>query len=200
MFINTPFILASKSKSRRKILKNNNLNFIQTKPTCNENYYKKKLIKEKKTPPKISLELSKLKAKKTSQVKKNILVVGSDTTISFGGRLIEKAKNMTEAKEKIKMLSGKNHIITSAASAYYNNRLVWFNVDKTTVKLRKITNKEIDIYLKKTGNQILNCVGCYQIEKNGPNIIEGIKGDFFNVMGFPLFSFLIFLKKFNIKK
>ena len=53
---------------------------------------------------------------------------------------------------------------------------------------------------EKTGKQILNCVGCYQIEKSGPNIVESIKGDFFNVMGFPLFPFLDFLKKFNIKK
>ena len=126
--------------------------------------------------------------------------MGSDTIISFRGRLIEKAKTTSEAKEKIKILSGKNHIIASAASAYYNNRLIWFNVEKTTVKLRKIKNKEIDSYLKSAGKQILNCVGCYQIEKNGPNIIESIKGDFFNVMGFPLFSFLLFLKKFNTKK
>ena len=43
--------------------------------------------------------------------------------------------------------------------------------------------------------KILNSVGCYQLEKLGPNIIENIKGDFFNVMGFPLFPFLTFLKK-----
>ena len=200
MLINTPFILASKSLSRRKLLKNNLLNFKQIKPVCDEEVYKKKLIKKNKSPTQIATELSKLKAKSVSQFKKNILVVGSDTIISFKGRLIEKANNMTEAKEKIKMLSGKNHTVASAVSVYYNNKLIWFNIEKTIVKIRKIKNKEIDNYLKKTGKQILNSVGCYQIEKNGPYIIENIKGDFFNVMGFPLFSFLLFLKSFNIRK
>lgn len=200
MFINTPFILASKSLSRKNLLKNNYLNFKQIKPTCNEEFYKKKLLKKKNPPDQIALELSKLKARSISQVKKNILVVGSDTIISFKGKLIKKAKNMVEAKEKIIMLSGKKHTIISAVSAYYNNELVWFSVEKTTVKLRKIKNKEIDNYLKKVGKQILSCVGCYQIEKGGPNIIENIRGDFFNVMGFPLFSFLFFLKKFTVKR
>ena len=200
MVINTPFILASRSSSRKKVLNNNCLNFIQIKPNCNEGFYKKKLLKKKKTPTQIATELSKIKARSISQVRKNVLVVGSDTTISFKNNLVEKAKNMIEAKEKIKTLSGQKHTIITAVSAYYNDKLVWLNVEKTTVKLRKVKGKEIDDYLKKSGKQILSCVGCYQIEKTGPNIIENIKGDFFNVMGFPLFSFLLFLIKFNIKK
>ncbi len=195
MFINTPFILASKSKSRQKILKNNNLNFKQIKPTCNESYYKKKLLEEKKSPIKVSQELSKLKAKNISKTKKNILVVGSDTTISFKRKLVEKAKNMKDAKKKITMLSGNKHTIISSISVYYNTKLVWSNTEKTIVKMRKMKNKEVDDYLKKSGKKILSSVGCYLIEKEGPRIIESIKGDFFNVMGFPLFSFLIFLKK-----
>ncbi len=99
---------------------------------------------------------------------------------------------MTEAKEKIEILSGKKHTIITAVSAYYNNKPIWFAVEKTIVKIRKVKSKEIDDYLIKSGKQILDCVGCYQIEKAGPNIIENIKGDFFNVMGFPLFSFLLF--------
>ena len=47
------------------------------------------------------------------------------------------------------------------------------------------------------GNNILNTVGCYQIEKLGPNIIQNIEGDFFNVMGFPIFKFLTFLKEYE---
>jgi len=200
MVINTPFILASKSLSRKKILKNNGLNFKQIKPTCNEEFYKKNLLKQKKSPTQIAKKLSTLKAKSISAIKRNILVLGSDTTISFEGRLIEKAKNIAEAKEKIQMLSGKNHTIISAASVYYNNKLVWFKVEKTIVKLRKLNNKEINNYLKKTGKKILGCVGCYQIEEKGPNIIEKIRGDYFNVMGFPLFLFLSFLIKQNKRK
>ena len=200
MVINTPFILASKSLSRRRILKNNNLNFKQIKPSCNEEKHKKKLLRRGDPPAKIALELSKLKAKSISKIKKNILVIGSDTIIFFKGGVVEKAKNMTEAKEKIRTLSGKTHTIESAASAYYNNKLVWSSVEKTTVKMRKINLEEADNYLKRSGKKILDSVGCYQIEKNGPNIIENIRGDFFNVMGFPLFPFLVFLKKFNIKK
>ena len=45
------------------------------------------------------------------------------------------------------------------------------------------------------GKQILLSVGCYQAERLGPQIIKSIKGDFFNVLGFPLFPFLNFLSK-----
>ena len=47
--------------------------------------------------------------------------------------------------------------------------------------------------MNKTGKQILSSVGCYQIESLGPNIIERIKGDYFNVMGLPLFNLLDYL-------
>ena len=54
---------------------------------------------------------------------------------------------------------------------------------------------ETEAYLKKTGKNILSSVGCYQVEKLGPQIIKSINGDFFNVLGFPLFPFLTFLSK-----
>lgn len=77
---------------------------------------------------------------------------------------------------------------------------VWKSSQKTKVKIRKLTDKEVDEYLLKTGKQILSSVGCYQAESLGPNIIEDIKGDLFNVMGFPLFPFLNFLKNYNSNK
>ena len=62
-----------------------------------------------------------------------------------------------------------------------------------------MTTKEIHSYLKLCENDVLESVGCYQIEKLGPRIIKRIDGDFFNVMGFPLFPFLDFLNTFNKK-
>ena len=200
MFINTSFILASNSKSRFLILKNNKLNFRQTSPKCNEKEIKKKLIKRKTPPIKISLMLAKAKAKSINTNNKNYLVVGSDTVIELNKKIIHKAKNLKEAKKTLIKISGKKHVIYSSAVVYYKNKLVWKKTQKTNVKIRKISKKEIGIYLSHVGKNILKSAGCYQIEKDGPNIIENINGDFFNVMGFPLFPFLVFLKKFNIKK
>ena len=70
---------------------------------------------------------------------------------------------------------------------------IWNKTQKTTVKIRKLTEKEINIYLSRAGNKILNSVGCYQIELGGANIIESIRGDYFNVMGCEKINF--FLKK-----
>ena len=127
-------------------------------------------------------------------------MIGSDTIIDLNNKVVEKAKNIKEAKKKLNKLSGNKHNIYSSAAAYYKNKLVWKTTQKTTVKVRNLKRKEINEYLKKTDKSILLSVGCFQIEKEGPNIIENIKGDFFNVMGFPLFPFLLFLKKFNMKK
>ena len=198
MFSNKKFVLASKSKSRSLILSNNKLNFKKIKPKINETELKEKLKNLK--PNLLSLRLAKEKAKSVSKLKNNMLVVGSDTVISLNNKIINKAKSLNEAKKKIKNLSGKTHTIFSSAAAYYNNKLVWKTTQKTTVRIRSLKNNEINEYIKKTDKGILGSVGCFQIEKDGPNIIENIKGDFFNVMGFPLFPFLLFLKKFNIKK
>ena len=61
--------------------------------------------------------------------------------------------------------------------------------------MNTLNQKQINTYLTKTGKNILSSVGCYLVEKLGPQIIKSIKGDFFNVLGFPLFPFLTCLSK-----
>ena len=200
MFYNKKFILASSSLSRYKILKNNKLLFIKKKPFCNEEELKKKLINNKFTPLRISLELARLKSKSISKKKTSDLVVGCDTVICFNGALLNKAKNLKEAKKKIIELSGKTHDIYSSASVFFNNKEIWKSTQKSKVKIRNLSEKEVDKYLIKTKKQILNSVGCYQVEALGPNIIEETRGDFFNIMGFPLFPFLRFLKNYKDRR
>ena len=155
-------------------------------------------VNKKKSKKKQSLSssknISKAKAQSVSQTQPNKTVVGCDTILVFQNKIINKAKNIKEATLKIKKLSGKKHKIISAISICKNNKQLWSCHQTSFITLRKLTKKDIDYYLKKTGNQVLNSVGCYQVELMGPTIIENIKGDFFNVMGFPLFPFLKFIK------
>ena len=195
MLLNKQFILASDSASRYRLLKKTGLNFIKLKPLCDEEHIKDRLIKKninKKNLPKL---LAKEKALSVSKIKPNNLVVGSDTIIFFKKKILNKATNIHDAKEKLKELSGNKHQIISGASVCYKNKQIWSKQQASTVAIKKLNNKEINDYLNGAGKGVLSSVGCYQAEGLGPQIIKSISGDFFNVLGFPLFPFLSFLSE-----
>ena len=195
MLLNKQFILASNSNSRYKLLKNAGLRFIKNNPLCNEEEIKKKLIQNNTKYTNIPILLAKAKALSISDKKRNKIIVGSDTIILFENKIVNKATNIEEAKKKLRKLSGKKHQIISGVSICYNSRQIWSKKQTSTIFLKNLSNKEINNYLKHTGDDVLSSVGCYQAEKLGPQIIKSIKGDFFNVLGFPLFPFLSFYQK-----
>ncbi len=195
MITNSNYILASSSKSRHSILKNAGISFKQVRPLCDEEKIKKKLFKAEFTPSKIAKILSYEKAKSISKTKKYYAkkVIGCDTIIYLNKKIFDKANSLLEAKRKLKVLSGRKHKIITGLTVCKDGKKIWQCSATTEVKIRNLKTKEIDSYLKTTGKQILNSVGCYQIEALGPNIIENISGDFFNVMGLPLFKLLKYI-------
>ena len=195
MLLNIKFVLASNSASRKMLLKNAGLSFFIEKPLCDEDYIKSKLLKKNINKKKLPKLLAKAKALSVSKKNSKYLVVGSDTIILFNNKIINKARTIDEAKKKLQKLSGKKHQIISGASVCLNNKQIWSYQQTSTIQMNTLNQKQIDTYLKKTGKNILSSVGCYQVEKLGPQIIKSINGDFFNVLGFPLFPFLTFLSK-----
>ena len=195
MLLNIKFILASNSASRKLLLKNAGLSFFIEKPLCDEDIIKSKLLKKNINKKKLPKLLAKAKALSISKKNTKHLVVGSDTIILFNNKIINKARTIEEAKKKLQKLSGKKHQIISGVSVCLNNKQIWSYQQTSTIQMSKLNKKQIDTYLKKTGKNILSSVGCYQAEKLGPQIIKSIKGDFFNVLGFPLFPFLTFLSR-----
>ena len=195
MLLNIKFVLASNSSSRKTLLKNAGLSFFIEKPLCDEDYIKNQLLKKKINKKNLPKLLAKAKALSVSKKNTKQLVVGSDTIILLNNKIINKARTIDEAKKKLQKLSGKKHQIISGASVCLNNKQIWSYQQTSTIHMNTLNQKQIDIYLKKTGKNILSSVGCYQVEKFGPQIIKSINGDFFNVLGFPLFPFLTFLSK-----
>ena len=195
MVLNRQFILASNSTSRKMLLKNAGLTFFIKKPLCDEAYIKDQLLKKNINKKKLPKLLAEAKALSVSKKNTKHLVVGSDTIILFNNKIINKAKTIEEAKKKLLKLSGKKHQIISSASVCFNNKQIWSYQQTSTIHMNTLSQKQINTYLKKTGKSILSSVGCYQVEKLGPQIIKSINGDFFNVLGFPLFPFLTYLAK-----
>ena len=195
MVLNQKFILASSSASRYRLLKSAGLTFSKITPLCDEDYIKNKLMKKTSNQIKLAKILAKEKALSVSKKNPEDLVVGSDTVIIFKNKIINKAKSMNEAKKKLLKLSGNKHQIISAASVCTKNKQIWSTQQTSTITIKKLNPREISKYLELTGADILSSAGCYQAERLGPQIIKSINGDFFNVLGFPLFPFLGFLAK-----
>ena len=90
-------ILASKSGVRKKILNKNSINCEVIPANIDEELIKESLLKEKETPRTISKNLAELKANKISEKRPNELVLGADSVINLGSKIISKPKSREEA-------------------------------------------------------------------------------------------------------
>ncbi len=63
------------------------------------------------------------------------------------------------------------------------------------MKMHKLTDKEINEYLSKSGENILKCVGAYNVEGYGSKLFKKIDGDFFSIVGLPLIQLLSAIRK-----
>ena len=107
-------ILASKSKVRKDILNNNNIQCLVEPANIDEDAVKNSLIKEGATPEVISKNLAELKANKISQKKNGEIVIGADSVIDLNGKIISKPSSREEAMEILKKLNGKKHHLISS--------------------------------------------------------------------------------------
>ena len=146
MLINKEFILASSSKSRFKILKQNKLNFKQVEPKCDEEKIKKKLLKNNNKPTDVVKILAREKTISVSIKNPKEITVGCDTIILLNKKMIQKAKNLNEAQKKITEMSGKKHNIISAVSVYKNKTLEGFIPALNQTVMFKVKNIDANIH------------------------------------------------------
>ena len=129
-------ILASKSKVRKEILDNNNVNNNVKPSNVDEDAIKESLLKSGASPEIISKELAKLKANKISQDCHNDLVLGADSVIDLDGELISKPKSRNEALNILKKLNGKKHYLISSVCISKNGNMAWNYTDKASLIMK----------------------------------------------------------------
>ena len=179
-------ILASKSKIRKKILDNNNILSIVEPSNVDEDVVKINLLKEKASPEIISKNLAELKANKVSMKKTDEMVLGADSVIDLGGELISKPGSREEAMDILKKLNGKSHFLISSVCISKNGSMIWNYTDKATLIMKNFSDEQLKDYLSKISDENLYSYNVYQIEGEGRNLFEEIKGDEDTVMGLPI--------------
>jgi len=123
-------ILASKSKVRKDILNNNNIQCLVEPANIDEDAIKSSLIKEGAFPEVISKNLAELKANKISQKHNGEIVIGADSVIDLDGKIISKPSSREEAMEILKKLNGKKHQLISSVCISKNGSMIWNYTDK----------------------------------------------------------------------
>lgn len=129
---------------------------------------------------------------------KNAIIIAADTFVVFQEKIIGKAKDELDAKRILKLLSGKSHLIITGFTILDTNvgKTITKSVE-TKVYFKKLTNKEINAYVKT--REPLDKAGAYGIQEKGSLFVKKIDGDCFNVVGLPLFEVAQSLKKFGIE-
>ena len=179
-------ILASKSGVRKKILEENQIECIIEPSNIDEDSIKDSLLKENATPEIISKNLAELKANKISQKRNGELVLGADSVIDLGGKIISKPTNRKGALKILQNLNGQTHHLISSACISQNGLMIWNYTDKASLTMKQMTEDELISYLAKISDEALYAYNVYQIEGEGRSLFSKIDGDKDTIMGLPI--------------
>jgi septum formation protein len=184
-------ILASTSPRRREIMALLGLPFEVIAPEFDELPLSDRPIAEE------VLDFALGKAQSVASDHPKSMVVGSDTMILINATKIGKPDGIADAKEMLRLLSGKTHrIFTSVAILDDLGGPGLRIVKEVFVKMRDYSEKEIEHYL--SCGESLDKAGAYSIQGEGRNLIESIRGDYLAAVGLPLKPIADYLKSRGI--
>ena len=175
-------ILASASPRRREILQRLGIEFEAVIPQVDE--------LTDGDPEAVVVENALRKARAGRELAgagEGVSVLGTDTDVVLGGRLLGKAADEAGARERLEALSGRTHEVLSGV-AVLNGSEERTAVARTDVTFTELDSATIDLYL--ASGEWRDRAGAYAIQGLGSILIESIRGDFSNVVGLPVRSLL----------
>ncbi|MDQ7004886.1 MAG: Maf family protein [Ghiorsea sp.] len=118
-------------------------------------------------------------------------IIAADTLVAIHDEALGQPLDLTEAKQMIQKLSGKQHQVHTTVCVRWGDVYQSATVT-TTVSFRDIKDEEIDVYVR--CNDILDKAGAYAIQGGASGFITGIKGSLDNVIGLPVATTLALIE------
>lgn len=187
-------ILASNSAARRQMLSNAGYRFDTIAADIDERALKTTHLEASLPIDDLALVLANAKAQAVNTDHPADLVIGSDQVLICEGKVFTKVNTLPQAAQQLTELQGKTHVLISAVACWHENQPVFQTSETASMRMYRLTAKDIDTYLAETGSTILGSVGCYQIEGKGIRLFEEVQGSHFTIMGMPLTPLVKFLK------
>ena len=106
-------------------------------------------------------------------------VLSADTIVWHGGKIYGKPRDLDEAKQFLRELSGEVHTVFTGVAFDGDARVV-----RSDVKFRRLDEETIEEYVAKTNP--IDRAGAYDIDESGDLIVESYSGSYENIMGLPV--------------
>lgn len=186
-------ILASRSKARQKLLRQLGLKFQVADAKVREVGLPKTGCRDLVVAN--ALKKARAVAKKFS----GGIVIGADTVVSAGGKIIGKPRDKPGARAMLRLLTTRPcWFYTGLAVVDLKRQKTFTACEKTKVYLRRLNRQQIRDYLQQAA--VLERAGAFDIQGRGGRLLERIEGGLDNVAGLPLKKLTAILAKLDFKK
>lgn len=183
-------VLASQSPRRKELLGRMGLEFVTQASKIDESAFDGLEARE------LVATLSREKAHWIArQLDGETLVIGADTVVVRDGAALGKPKDTEDAVAMLLSLSGRDHQVCTGVTVCRGDRVLT-QVEETQVTFRDLTEAEVRQYVS-TGEP-MDKAGAYGIQGLGGLLVEGIRGDYSNVVGLPVCRLGQMLKGFGV--
>ncbi|MDO4632419.1 MAG: Maf family protein [Eubacteriales bacterium] len=169
-------ILASASPRRRELLTQAQIPFEVQVSEAEE-------IITKTDPGEVVEELSYIKASAVAEKFPGRWVLGADTVVALQGEILGKPADETDARRMLGELQGQTHQVYTGVTLMKDGEIHTFH-EATQVKVSEMSEEEILHYI--AGGEPMDKAGAYGIQGSFAVFIEGIEGDYNNVVGLPI--------------
>lgn len=183
-------ILASQSPRRKELLERMGLSGFAVIPaqgaeTCPPGC----------TPAGMVEELSRRKCAEIAASRPDDLVIAADTVVAIDGRILGKPHSQEQAAQMLRLLSGREHRVYTGLTVSRGGDTVTEH-EATTVRFRPLSEADVSRYIA-TGEP-MDKAGAYGVQGYGCVLVEGIVGDYYNVMGLPVCRLARLLARFGV--
>ncbi len=173
-------VLASGSPRRADLLREAGYEFDVVEPTIEEPGE----VLSHLAPRQQAEALAYFKARSVSDTHPDGRVLGADTIVVVGGRVLGKPAGRDEAEEMLRTLSGTRHEVITGVALIGPDEVRLIASDVTHITMRRMSPEEIEAYLD--SGEWIGKAGAYAIQETADRFVEVVEGSFSNVVGLPL--------------
>jgi len=187
-------ILASGSSARATLLRAAGLEFTAIPASIDEAAIKRHCRDAGNDALACATALALAKARAVAVHHPDAIVIGADQILVADSEWFDKPGNLAEALAQLRFLSGRSHVLATAAVAVAAGSCVWTATAAPKLTMRRFGESFLAEYIAAEGEAVLGSVGAYRVEGRGVQLFSRIEGDYFSILGLPLINLLGFLR------